>query len=215
MEDTPSPKNAKLIPKEMSEYSTREYIDNWLDQMREKCQYIGGKKLLEISQEYLDSVEIETQDEDMLILLGWLMKTIRSLPESLNVTEFTGPEHMIQILQEQLWTELKLRAESDRLSEQLRSFAALVNLLQYVNSYQKGKRPLKAQMSESSPSTGKTKKEAEGICNSSTIATRTTAAAGARSSKGYPSLYNLLKEQSTPQLWSSITSLVSSYICAR
>jgi hypothetical protein len=73
--------------KELSEYSKKEYVDNWLDKLKEKCKLTEGMKVLEICQAYPDSAEMELEDEEMLKLVGWLMKTIRGLPYSLNVLE--------------------------------------------------------------------------------------------------------------------------------
>jgi hypothetical protein len=169
-----------------------------LDQLKKKMEMQEGR--CRICQTYLDSEEIETQDEDMLTVLGWMVKTIRSLPECFNVLDFTGRKQTIQIIREEFWSELMRLAESERLYEQLHSFAALANLLKYASSYLNGKRPIKALMSASSLSTGKTDREAEGIYTLCTTATRTTEAAVVPSSKDCHSLYNLLRAQFTPQI---------------
>jgi hypothetical protein len=103
-------------------------VEDWLDQLKENCEAMGGKKLANICQDYLDSEEMELEDVDLVTLLGWILKTIRTLPDSFNVLEFTGPVRMIQICVEEFWSELKVRAVNEKLYDLLGSFGALLSL---------------------------------------------------------------------------------------
>jgi predicted transcriptional regulator len=125
MVDYSSPEKLK---EEMSDYSQKNYMEEWFKEMQKVCEMMGAKLLDKVLRNYLDSAEMELENEDMITLIGMLLKGITELPDIFQVEEFCGPESVIQKLAEGQWIELRLFAENAKLYEALSCFKALKSL---------------------------------------------------------------------------------------
>jgi hypothetical protein len=200
---------------EMPEYTQGCFLEEMMEVYQKLTFAKGGKWIEEMLQTYEVSAEMELEDENMALLLQILIQGVKELPDVFRVQEFCGPDRVVKRMSEGVWIELKLHCEKEKLLDLLHSFQPFKSLKKYMQSYVKGKRPLKVRMFESYPYTGKMSTTQRGTSTSSMTVTPTTAAVDVRSCEDSTNLYTMLKGQfSVPNL-DMQTCSVSSYISAR